>query len=242
METNALLPQTGDNVLDRPVYDAAGLQHTSPSYLPIPASSPECLEAKRLLDLTAYACRETPSEPPFTAPLDVNMNTAVEGFCTPDTVHHTETSASHGHWSMAEPVPRKVPPAMGRCNGSFSDALALLLRSRSSKTGVPPSPTEVGDGGTHRYGLSVSTLAVAMTPSSEPSQDKAGDDSFCNATDTELHTASQPQLQGECSAGQRLPEDPNRSVNAGVAWQFGDRIIPADLLRECVLAPYCASI
>lgn len=236
VETNALLaPAHCSNELDRPVHDSTIQHHPSSVYIPA-ASSPECIEAKRLLDLAAQACCESP---PF-ATSAANMHTPANSFCTAEKASIQQAdnySAAHGHWSLVDPAVSRAAQQRAPCmtsSGSFSDALALLLRSRSSKTGAPASPTEA----THRSALSVSTLAAALTPSNEPSQDGAGDDSCPQTMDNVPHAAAQPKLQqGGYNGTQRLPEvlkDPIPSVNAGVAWQFGDRIIPAGLLRECV--------
>lgn len=218
------------NESDGPVYDSMTQPPASPAYIPA-ASSPQCLEAKHLLELTARECCEGLPDAPFTTA------SAADSFGTQDKVaaqHVDSPSAPHGHWSMVEPPQQQQRAPCMTSSGSFSDALALLLRSRtSSRNGAPTAETDA----IPRSGLSVSTLAAALAPSNEPSQEGAGDDSSCQGADSTPQTAAQPQLfQGAPSRGQKIPEvseDPRRSVNAGVAWQFGDRIIPASLLSEC---------
>jgi hypothetical protein len=207
-------------------------------YVPA-ASSPECIEAKRLLELTARACRKATTAPSLTASEDSSPHSPTQDVSTPEAVsgpgaRHADSSlASYDHWSMIEPPARAAQrvPCM-KLSGSFSDALALLLRSRSPKAGAPQSPAEA----THRSGLSVSNLAPSLTPSAEPSQEQAGDDRWPQESGSAMHSRI---LAAQLDGMQKLPEleDPSCSVNAGVAWQFGDRIIPADLLRECVPLP-----
>ena len=248
VEGRCLLSPGYGSELDRPVYDSSIKPLASPAYIPA-ASSPQCLEAKQLLELTARECCDRLPEAPLTAPSAGHVHTPAGSLGMPDkaSTQHVDTpSAPHGHWSLVEPVPPRAQQQRAPCmtsSGSFSDALALLLRSRSSRNGAPASPTE----GAQRSGLSVSTLAAALAPSNEPSLEGAGDDSGCQGIGSAPQTAAQPMLlQGVsvCEA-RRLPEvleDPIPSVNAGVAWQFGDRIIPADLLRECEPSSQNASV
>lgn len=233
LDVKPTLPEieVGSDVsLNGNTYDAGTLhQHNSPVFMPA-ASSPECLEAKRLLDLaTQWADGVDTSQP---SPSKNGCTSDSMGAATPQRMPSvTGASVPHAQRPAAEdvstaPAPSAVqtkPAPTMTSSGSFSDALALLLRARSSKTGAPGSPTEVAP----RSGLSVSTLATAFV-SNEASQEVVYDE------------PAEPKVpQGALDSSKKLPElgDPLRSVNAGVAWQFGDRIIPSDLLQECVPTP-----
>jgi hypothetical protein len=244
MDTKSLLLQSDcTSDLNRPAYDPNMARRSSPMYIPA-ASSPECIEAQRLLGLTAQACRRLKHESPPTSSEDSDPHSPSQGAGTVAEVisgMHAKPAdsslLSHEHWSMIEPPARTAQrAACMTSSGSFTDALALLLRSRTSQPGAPPSPAEAS----HRSGLSVSVSnqAASMTPSPEPSQDRV-DDRWPQSDNGAAHSAAAGAQVNGLQKLPEMPEDPAHSVNAGVAWQFGDRILPADLLREC--APYLVS-
>lgn len=234
-----MLPQieAGFDVhLDASVHDPSGVHNPSHSPIFMPAaSSAECVEAKRLLDLATKLANGVKTTAPTTEtnqPLPSNNGCTVGkaytfgDASTPQLLHSVEHNSSDAAVA-AQLLQGQQAPAM-TSSGSFSDALALLLQARSCKTGTPVSPTAA-----LRSGLSMSTLGLSTTTAGAPSNE-VSQETVCEAhvqpnglqetgaNDTTL--LKQPEL-----------EDRQRSVNAGVAWRFGDRLIRPQLLQECAL-------